>query len=101
MMFLDLHWQGLSPTAIARQLGIDRKTVRKYIASGMDPPNYRAQPRRPRGIDDFLSYLRERLAAHPGLGAMLVHQAAEVKSDWTYHVVGGEAVSRDLHAPTS
>jgi len=22
MMFLDLHWQGLSPTAIARQLGI-------------------------------------------------------------------------------
>jgi transposase len=44
MMILDLHRQGLSPTAIARQLGIDRKTVRKYIARGMDPPNYRAQP---------------------------------------------------------
>jgi transposase len=43
MMILDLHRQGLSPTAIARQLGIDRKTVRKYIARGMDPPNYRAQ----------------------------------------------------------
>jgi transposase len=28
MMILDLHRQGLSPTAIARQLGIDRKTVR-------------------------------------------------------------------------
>ena len=42
MMILDLHRQGLSPTAIARQLGIDRKTVRKYIARGMDPPNYRA-----------------------------------------------------------
>ena len=27
-MILDLHRQGLSPTAIARQLGIDRKTVR-------------------------------------------------------------------------
>ena len=37
MMILDLHRQGLSPTAIARQLGIDRKTVRKYIARGMDP----------------------------------------------------------------
>jgi DNA-binding NarL/FixJ family response regulator len=40
MMILDLHRQGLSPTAIARQLGIDRKTVRKYIARGMDPPNW-------------------------------------------------------------
>ena len=44
MMILDLHRQGLSPTAIARQLGIDRKTVRKYIARGMDPPNYRTAP---------------------------------------------------------
>jgi transposase len=26
MMILDLHRQGLSPTAIARQLGLDRKT---------------------------------------------------------------------------
>jgi transposase len=70
MMILDLHRQGLSPTAIARQLGIDRKTVRKYIARGMDPPNYRAQPRRPRRTDDFLPYLRERLAAYPGLSAV-------------------------------
>ena len=85
MMFLDLHWQGLSPTAIARQLGIDRKTVRKYIASGMDPPNYRAQPRRPRGIDDFLSYLRERLAAHPGLGAIRLAVAAQLHSDF-HHI---------------
>lgn len=70
-MILDLHRQGLSPTAIARQLGIDRKTVRKYIARGMDdPPNYRAQPRRPRRTDDFLPYLRERLAADPGLSAV-------------------------------
>src|ERR1700733_10711085 len=69
IMILDLHRQGLSPTAIARQLGIDRKTVRKYIARGMDPPNYRAQPRRPRRTDDFLPYLRERLAAYPGLSA--------------------------------
>jgi transposase len=70
MMILDLHRQGLSPTAIARQLGIDRKTVRKYIARGMDPPNFRAQPRRPRRTDDFLPYLRERLAGYPGLSAV-------------------------------
>ena len=56
MMILDLHRQGLIPTAIARQLGIDRETVHKYIARGMDPPDYRAQPRRPRRTDDFLPY---------------------------------------------
>ncbi|MES0033563.1 helix-turn-helix domain-containing protein, partial [Mesorhizobium sp. M0040] len=31
MMILDLHRQGLSVSAIARESGIDRKTVRKYI----------------------------------------------------------------------
>jgi transposase len=69
-MILELHRQGLSPTAIARQLGIDRKTVRKYIARGLEPPSYRSQPRRPRGTDDFMPYLRERLAAFPGLAAV-------------------------------
>jgi transposase len=36
----------------------------------MDPPNYRVQPRRPRRTDEFLPYLRERLAAYPGLSAV-------------------------------
>ena len=31
MMILELHRQGLKVSAIARQLGIDRKTVRRYI----------------------------------------------------------------------
>jgi transposase len=69
MMILELHRQGLSPTAIARQLGIDRKTVRKYIARGMEPPNYNPRAPRPRTTDAFLPYLRERLAAYPGLSA--------------------------------
>ncbi len=69
-MILDLHRQGLSPTAIARQLGIDRKTVRKYIARGMEPPHYRPQPRRRRCTDPFLPYLRERLTAYPDLTAV-------------------------------
>jgi len=36
IMILDLHRQGLKAAAIARQVGIDRKTVRKYIARGLD-----------------------------------------------------------------
>lgn len=70
VMILDLHRQGLSPTVIARRLGIDRKTVRKYIARGLEPPSYRKVPRRPRGTDAFMAYLRERLAAYPALTAV-------------------------------
>ena len=36
MMILDLHRQGLKVAVIARQVGIDRKTVRKYIARGLE-----------------------------------------------------------------
>lgn len=40
MMILDLHRQGLSVSAIARESGIDRKTVRKYIERGLEAPAY-------------------------------------------------------------
>ena len=33
-MILDLHQQGLTVSAISRETGIDRKTVRKYIERG-------------------------------------------------------------------
>jgi transposase len=67
MMILDLHRQGLSVSAIARQTGADRKTVRKYIARGLEAPAY--GPRLPRRtvIDPFAGYLRERVTAFPGL----------------------------------
>ncbi|MGI4942987.1 MAG: helix-turn-helix domain-containing protein, partial [Janthinobacterium lividum] len=45
VVILDLHRQGLSVSAIARRVGIDRKTVRKYIERGLEPPLY--QPRQP------------------------------------------------------
>ena len=69
-MILELHRQGLKVAAIARQLGVDRKTVRKYISRGLEPPAYGPRPRRQKGTDPFLPYLRERLAAFPGLTAM-------------------------------
>ncbi|MER9014372.1 helix-turn-helix domain-containing protein, partial [Mesorhizobium sp. M0894] len=67
MMILDLHRQGLSVSAIARESGIDRKTVRKYIARGLEAPAY--GPRKPRQavIDPFTAYLRERVTRYPGL----------------------------------
>jgi transposase len=67
---MELHRQGLSPSAIARQLGIDRKTVRKYVALGLEPPGYGPRTPRPKATDAFLPYLRERLSAFPGLTAV-------------------------------
>jgi transposase len=70
VMILELHRQGLKVSAIARQLGLDRKTVRRYIERGLEPPTYGPRPPQPRSTDRFLPYLRERLAAYPGLTAV-------------------------------
>ena len=47
VMILDLHRQGLSVSAIARQVSVDRKTARSNIAKGLEPPAYKKRPPRP------------------------------------------------------
>jgi transposase len=69
IMILDLHRQGLSVSAIARRVGIDRKTVRKYIERGLEPPSYGPRQPRARQLEPFEAYLRQRVAAYPGLTA--------------------------------
>jgi transposase len=69
VMILDLHRQGLSVTAIARRVGIDRKTVRKYIERGLEPPSYGPRQPRARRLEPFEAYLRQRVVAYPGLTA--------------------------------
>ena len=44
-MILDLHRQGAGVSAIARRTWLDRKTVRKVIAGGLEPPVYGPRPR--------------------------------------------------------
>ena len=51
IMILELHRQGLKVAAIARQLGVDRKTVRRYISRGLEPPTYGPRPRRQKSTD--------------------------------------------------
>ena len=43
--------QGASVSAVARELGMDRKTVRKYIELGLEPPTYGARKPRPRRFE--------------------------------------------------
>ena len=66
-VILDLHRQGLSVSAIARQLELDRKTVRKYIARGLEPPVYGPRAPRPTKIEPFLPFLCDRIRAYPEL----------------------------------
>jgi transposase len=78
VMILEWHRQGMSVSAIARQSGLDRKTVRKYITRGLEAPAY--GPRKPRQtvIDPFTRYLRERVSAFPGLtGSRLFREIKE------------------------
>lgn len=57
-----LYRQGVSIREIARQMGVSRNTVRKYLRS-QDEPQYVARPRRASKLDPFSSYIAERVEA--------------------------------------
>jgi transposase len=98
VMILDLHRQGLSVSAIARQLGVDRKTVRGYIKKGLEPPTYKKRLATPGVVDPFVPYLRERLTAFPGLtGVRLWREVRERGFAGSYSVV--RDCVRDLRPP--
>ena len=69
VVILDLNRQGVSVSAIARQCGLDRKTVRRTIKRGVEPPAYGPRPPQIGKINQFERYLWERIAAYPELTA--------------------------------
>lgn len=69
VMILDLRREGMSISAIARRVGLDRKTVRRYIDRGLEPPAYGPRERRETKVKRFERYIGERLAAFPELTA--------------------------------
>jgi transposase len=89
-MILELHRQGLSISAIARQVGLNRRTVKRCIDRGVELPAYRPRPATVRLIDPHLAYLRDRLAAVPALSARRL--AREIKA---LGYAGGETMVKD------
>ena len=68
-MIHHLHRQGLSIQAISHRTGLDRKTVRKYLQNGLDPPSYGPRKRKPSILEPYCDYLQQRLKAYPELTA--------------------------------
>lgn len=70
-----LHREGLSYRAIAKAFVMNRRTVIKYLA--MSEPEYQAflQKNDSRGklLDDYESFVKDRLTAHPAASAAQVH----------------------------
>ena len=67
VMIHDLKRQGLPIAAIARKVGLDRKTVSKYLNRGLEAPVYGPRQKRPRLLEPYEDYLRERIARFPEL----------------------------------
>lgn len=88
MMILELHRQGLSVAAIARETGRDAKTIRRYIARGLEPPVYGPRPPQACRLDPHKAYLQERIAAYPQLsGRRLLREIRALGYDGGYTAV--------------
>ena len=67
---------GLSKAAIARRLGINERTIRRWIADGEldrdldEPPRYTPRPPRPTTLDPYKEIVQTRLADYPELSAV-------------------------------
>lgn len=84
----DLKKQGLSVSAIARKVGCDRKTVRKYLDGGLEALVYGPRQPRSRVIEPYEDYLQERIQAFPDLsGARLLREIRKLGYDGGYTAV--------------
>ncbi len=99
IMLLDLQRQGLSISAMAEQLHLDRKTVRKYLSQGEHrAPKYSPRLPRPCLIDPHLEYLRQRLLAVPGISATRLIREIRQFGYAGGHTVASQAI-RELRPP--
>ena len=64
VMIHDLKKQGLSNTAVAGQLGISRRTVERRLKRGLEAPVYGPRAPKPRQIEPFEAYLRDRVTSN-------------------------------------
>lgn len=88
----DKQRQGMSISQIAREEGIDRKTVRKHLRS-RTPPKYRRRKEPRSKLDQFKDYIKEQYGLHH-LSAV---KMLEVISEMGY--TGGYTILKDFMRP--
>jgi transposase len=81
----ELHQHGRSQRAIARQLGLDRETVARFVHAGVFPE--RAARPYPTRVDGFEDYLRQRWQDGCGNAAQLARELAARGFTGSYHAV--------------
>lgn len=70
----SLRHSGLSKSATARRLGIDRGTVSKYWEGPVDQVEAPQYPRRSTKVDAYSEYITSRLERYPELSAQQIYQ---------------------------
>ena len=99
-MIHDLKDQGLSIRAIAQRVGMDRKTVRKYLQQGLSVPTYGPRQPRPTKLDEYRPYLDQRVGLYPDLsGARLLREIRDLGFTGGYSMVTDYL--REIRPPAS
>lgn len=80
----ELASQGLSRMEIARRLGLDRKTVCKYLRAVSGPPVGHSRRIRSRLLEQFEGYLRMRVAQGCTNGKVLLREIQERGYEGSY-----------------
>lgn len=80
--------EGLSKSATARKLKVNRSTIHRYLKSGKDNPRYGPRSPQPSVIDQFKDYIRGRLESYPELSAArLMAEISEIGYQGKYTTV--------------
>jgi transposase len=91
---------GLSKTAIAKKLGINRRTVHRYLKSGKTAPGYRPRPPKPSLLDPFKAYVLGRLEDYPELSvSRLQTEITALGYNGKYTILREFVTSRRPEAP--
>ncbi len=92
--------EGMSKTAVARKLGISRRTVHRHVTIGDIGPEYRPRPKKPSLLDPYKTYLSGRLDLYPELSAVrLLNEIQAMGYTGKYTLVKGYVRLRRPKAP--
>jgi len=78
-MIRHLREKGYTISAIARELGIDRKTVRKYLTRA-ETPSYGPRNEGESKVGPWKTYVKARLEAYPALTAIRLFRECQPRS---------------------